>query len=397
MVPSLEKIILSIYDAALEPETWATLLADISDLTGGTSLYLNHARRDDPTRGQTWTHGFDLDLLAHYKAHYANTDNPGIRSVLQSLPGTVRDRREIADDRTFLRDPGHRAFLGEQGLFHGLIASVYRDAESYSALLCMRPERKGPIEGRQRAILNALVPHFGRAIAIRQKIVALSSEVGAMSGALQSLQTGVVTLGANLGISFANEEAQRVIFGADGISCVRGRLTLSDHAQQMRLASAVAAAATGGAGTGQHVFVQRPSGAADYALQVVQGKAGTALLSGRAPAATVFITDPAQSGRLPPAELLAERFCLTPTEAEVALLIASGQGTGHAARTLRMSLNTARTHLKSIYSKAGVRQQAELTRLILETFPPIRSCAEASGDRPAHADLSAPRPRSPQP
>jgi DNA-binding CsgD family transcriptional regulator len=67
------------------------------------------------------------------------------------------------------------------------------------------------------------------------------------------------------------------------------------------------------------------------------------------------------------AELLQALFDLTPAESRVAGLIADGYGVESIATTLAVSLNTVRTHLKSVFTKLGVSRQAELASLLSTT------------------------------
>lgn len=121
------------------------------------------------------------------------------------------------------------------------------------------------------------------------------------------------------------------------------------------------------------IFLDRPSGLPPYtimvALSFVVPIPAVNVPSGTI--ATLFVTDPAGPGLLPVPALLSSRFGLTATEAEVARRVATGRGVAHAAQELRISLNTARTHLKAVYSKTGVNHQAQLTWLIITSFPPV--------------------------
>lgn len=58
-------------------------------------------------------------------------------------------------------------------------------------------------------------------------------------------------------------------------------------------------------------------------------------------------------------------FGLSPGQMALAARIASGANLTDAAETLRISINTARTHLKRIYDKTGVNSQTALVRLLL--------------------------------
>ena len=104
---------------------------------------------------------------------------------------------------------------------------------------------------------------------------------------------------------------------------------------------------------------------------VVVAPAGAVSTAGRAVAATLFMTDPVGPTTLPVPAILSEAFGLSATAAEVMRLAALGRGSGFVAESLGISLNTARTHLKAIYAKTGVNQQAALLRFVTASFPPV--------------------------
>jgi DNA-binding CsgD family transcriptional regulator len=68
----------------------------------------------------------------------------------------------------------------------------------------------------------------------------------------------------------------------------------------------------------------------------------------------------------PPPEILAKTFGLTPSEARLACIIARGAGPDTAAQELKISRETARNQLKSIFSKTGTHRQSELVALLLQ-------------------------------
>jgi DNA-binding CsgD family transcriptional regulator len=61
-------------------------------------------------------------------------------------------------------------------------------------------------------------------------------------------------------------------------------------------------------------------------------------------------------------------FDLTPAEGELALLLSSGQTLDEAAESLGIRKNTARAHLRSIFSKTGVSRQTELIHVLLNSI-----------------------------
>ncbi|MFU2489482.1 response regulator transcription factor [Thauera sp. WH-1] len=99
----------------------------------------------------------------------------------------------------------------------------------------------------------------------------------------------------------------------------------------------------------------------------VSGRAGG---RGR-PVVVLYVRDPA--GRtLADAEAVRQLFNLTPTETAVALKLADGASLEEAAEALGIRRNTARAHLRAIFSKTGVRRQTELVRILLNSVAPLR-------------------------
>src|ERR1700731_168508 len=68
----------------------------------------------------------------------------------------------------------------------------------------------------------------------------------------------------------------------------------------------------------------------------------------------------------PPAANLAKTFRLTPAEAKLASVIARGASPEIAAGELKISRETARNQLKSVFAKTDTHRQSELVALILQ-------------------------------
>ncbi|MCI0598920.1 MAG: hypothetical protein L0Y50_01080 [Beijerinckiaceae bacterium] len=68
----------------------------------------------------------------------------------------------------------------------------------------------------------------------------------------------------------------------------------------------------------------------------------------------------------PPAPMLAKTFGLTRSEARLACIIARGAPPNIAAQELKISRETARNQLKSIFAKTDTHRQSELVALLLQ-------------------------------
>ena len=87
--------------------------------------------------------------------------------------------------------------------------------------------------------------------------------------------------------------------------------------------------------------------------------------------AVVLIGDSEVTGG-PAPQTLQRLYELTPREAQVATMIVEGQGVNRAADTLKVSVETVRSHLKQVMRKTGTSRQAELVRLVLSGLARIR-------------------------
>ena len=82
------------------------------------------------------------------------------------------------------------------------------------------------------------------------------------------------------------------------------------------------------------------------------------------PGWVLFLFDPAAAKDLSP-RVIAGDLRITYREAQIAAVLAAGDSLGGAARRLGIKLHTARSHLRSMFLKIGVRSQGKLLRRIL--------------------------------
>jgi DNA-binding CsgD family transcriptional regulator len=120
------------------------------------------------------------------------------------------------------------------------------------------------------------------------------------------------------------------------------------------------------------IAIPRPNGLRPLSAVVVHlsmaadncGKDGLSYL--------VLISDPDHGVALN-RERLQENYGLTPAEARLAALLVEGKRLKTAAVELGISFETARTHLKRIFSKTTSESQVDLVRLFLNLANQVAS------------------------
>lgn len=381
-----DSLIPLIYDAAAEADAWPEVLRHLADSLGVDAAVIGCMPIDALWRGRLWTHGIDPASVSALMQRGVIDRSLYARAALDLPVGQLVDLRRPASGVVPVDDPGVQSMLLPQRLFDGCFGPVLREAGMIAPFACLHGSGREKLDSDALQRLQALMPHLQRAIGLHLRFLRLGGRLELLAAPLQRLAVGVVTVTAELRVLFANAEAEQTIARADGLHLSRGRLVLADPDLQQRLMGAVARmAARRLDGECPYLHVQRPSGAPALTLCVAPAPAVDRTVTARhcAGAATLFVTDPLSLSVLPAPALLADRFGLTATEAEVARLAAMGRGLTFVAETLGVSLNTVRTHLKVVYGKTDVNQQAGLARLIGQSFPPLRAGHDGARSPPA--------------
>lgn len=110
------------------------------------------------------------------------------------------------------------------------------------------------------------------------------------------------------------------------------------------------------------VHVQRPGEASTLTLLVYPIAEH---IAGPAQPEALVVFGYSEAAARPSASFLSELYGLTPQEAKVASLLAQGQSTAGIAARLRVTRETIKSHLRSLFSKTDTNGQVELVAKVL--------------------------------
>jgi DNA-binding CsgD family transcriptional regulator len=209
--------------------------------------------------------------------------------------------------------------------------------------------------------LDILRPHLERAFAIRGQLQfeRLRGEAGLVG--LDALEIGVALLDPEARVLFLNAPAETILRARDGLS-LRGQTLQASGTAHDRFAAAVRRCCVLG---GDLIAVPRPSGRRPYVLSIVPSGSGRDRLPVRA--ATVFITDPEKQPRSN-IDAVRAAYGLTEAEAKLCTRLHEGLTLKQVAERSGISLNTAKTHLASVFGKTSTGRQSELIKLLTAPF-----------------------------
>jgi DNA-binding CsgD family transcriptional regulator len=359
---SQDTLVHTLYDAALEPALTTHALGQVTrSLEAETAIFLQvHLRTRE--LGFLSTVGLSESV---WDMIVQRQPDPAVKASMGLPQGTVFRCEEVLDQKALVRTEFWQEISEPCGLHHFVGAFLELDAGWFAAVGFHRTRSLGTYEADQCKRLECLVPHLQRFAQTRSRLSEVDMQRAAAFEALEVAPTPTVLVDARLKVIFANAGARTILARRDGLTIARDGLCAASPGITSDLrARLVAAASTGagrGTGSGGKLVLPRPSGARSLLATIVPLRGHGLALGARRPAAALFLAE-CEAPQLQ--DGFAAVFGLTPAEAKVAHLVASGRGLAHVARELGISANTVKTHLAHVLQKTGTNRQAELAALL---------------------------------
>ena len=365
MSPDFLSFILgAIYDAALDEAGWVSCLESIRTILGANyaSLIVRTETIDD------------VGLIVSAGNNQASLDPGNPYIAMSPFTGMVPDQLvtigDVLSEKDWRASTYYRDYCEPQGVFHVLAADIVtRDGGVYGFRVT-RPETAPDFSKTDRDFCSLLIPHIKRALNLHLSINQDRKVSTLYSHAMAQLMVGVVVLDQNGLVIESNPAATAILELKDGLRVVGKQLEASYANDNRKLLGLVRDALTHPHAAKltltEAMSITRPSGRLSWGL-IVQSISSDQWTEGKQrPSVVVFVRD--TEGRVdPPVRLAQQLFHLTPAETALAIQLANGLSLEEAAEVLNIKRNTARAHLRSIFSKTGVRRQTELVRIFLNS------------------------------
>ncbi|WP_165793453.1 DNA-binding response regulator [Hyphococcus luteus] len=282
------------------------------------------------------------------KALSAHRSNPADLVLSDLRLGATTGLKLIAEMRHYSQDGIYMLISGQADLESALAAMNYGDVYRFFT----KPAEK---ENLGAGLCDALSELNAR----RLRSVSLTT-----LGAVEQLTIGVAAIGLNGELIFANAAAKQ-IFEESGFFDMRGEAVIrSVNPEESRRFQEFLQAAASHPGDLHERCMFRftmPEKSTPVTFSLSYSAAGGPQDQ---PFFNVLVLDPARRS-MPEAAEIAAALNLTPSEARIVHGLAEGDNMEEAARRAGVSLSTARSYLKTVFSKTGVSRQAELVRLTL--------------------------------
>ena len=234
-----------------------------------------------------------------------------------------------------------------------------------------RGQDQPAFSAEEKKLCSRLVPHLRRSLHVHNLLGRSESLSNLYADAVNRLSVATLVLDESGSVLQLNDVARELLSQADGLKLVGSRLEASYPSDNRELHKLIRDALSSKdtpqtQETREALSVARPSGEVSLGV-VVDPIPGAEWAEGRGPPAVmVYIRDAVAKSQVDN-RVAKELFNFTPAETTLALQLANGLSLEEAAENLGIMRNTARAHLRAIFSKTGVRRQAELVRIMLNS------------------------------
>jgi DNA-binding CsgD family transcriptional regulator len=362
-----------IYDAALDPSRWGTVLAQTARLVGGPAAVLHSMDVANKATTVACVYGMDPRYEKLYLDKYIKFDPVTAGSNFSEIgaPTAVGDLFRYDE---FLETRFHREWMRPQGLADCLHAILDKSATGVAMLSISRDERCGP-DSEARRRMRVIVPHIRRAALIGKVIDLKKTEAATLADTLDGLSAGMFLVEATGRLVHANAAGDVMLKEADILRVSSGGLTTGDRHTARTLADIFASAGDGDTAIGAK-GIAVPLVARDgerYVAHVLPLTSRDRRRADAAPAAVsaLFVDKVALPTPSAP-EAIAKAYKLTPSELRVLLAVVEVGGVPEVAEALGVADTTVKTHLGRLYQKIGVRRQADLVKVVARFSNPFR-------------------------
>ena len=353
----------SIYDSALDTKYCDRMLRNLMNLVDGisASIVVSMSRSSTMNVYLNWSE----DAIRAYHEKFFR-DDPWVPP--EGWPeGAVALGQELIPSAEIEKTLYYEEVLKPSGQYDVIGVTVLSSPRSLAGVVAHRSKSQEFFGERERKLFGFLSPHLTRFAKVVNLFNTHSLVNTLFEESLNKINTGMILLDHRQKVVFSNNKALQILRADNLIKESRGKLKLNDPSSQVIFDQSLRNALNPlGACGNQLAFTYNETEILD--VQILPLKPYHTELVVLLPAGSLGVLVCLDVRRQDMGSLdgiLSSLYNLTPTEASIAKLAASGECISICADKIGMSKGTARWHLKNVYQKMDVTGgQSELVRVL---------------------------------
>ena len=315
---------------------------------------------------------FDAEAKRRYEADFAVHDPaPAVLARLPSGSAYASDRLFPAESRR--KSVMLQEFLRPLGIEETLGGTVSSADGRFGFLTVHRGTDRQSFDDTEIVAMEQVVPHVARALQLRHAFAQMQTNAALLAAMIDRLPAGIVVIDAGGAVVHVNHAAREIAARGDGLWLDRAGIPhATNRTAERELARCRTDAMAGKAG-GIVRFPRRPA-VLHYAALIapLPDSAAFDLDSGRGRAGgtLVLIHDPDAKSATPP-ESIAAIFDLPPATARLLAALVEGEEPKDYAERNGVTYDAVRHHLKTAFSRTGIRTTSRLMQLVARALGEI--------------------------
>jgi DNA-binding CsgD family transcriptional regulator len=383
----LFSLIEKIYAAGLDPNLWQDCINELRDVLSGTKgfMYTFNSETQETTDFLV-TSDFEPIWINKFLDYYIHV-NPYPKPIHELAPAGV----PLHDEMVLSRAEAHKTeyyndWVKPQGFDVAQVGSkITIDTDSFVTF----GTHVDPLTFEEKniyynTVLNTLIPHITRAIKINQVIKEQMQAQKNLHGIFDRLDLAILIIDKQHRIKTTNNLGENLLKRGDIILTDphNHSLKAADKNSEKKLHLALDKCGQNKITSEHQTFCltstidnKRYVTWAQFANQEhfhqFKNKTKQLNINEEEPLIAVLISLP-QTHQSPPVNAVQSILAITSAEAKLAAALANGETLKSYAAQAKISHNTARGQLSSIFQKTGLNRQTELVSHIWRSFGPLR-------------------------
>ncbi len=359
----LHSLVAEIYDRSLSSADMSGVGTLVERALGiGSSIHFVSERSSGRmVRLLSASANFDAAARSDYAAHYHDL-NPWFHRARPKPPPVIVRGEELIDDDALMKTEFGADWCPRVDIFY-MMGSTYRlPGGLIGGSGVHRTRRQGPFSDDDKRLYGLLMRHFANAVALNCRLNRRPGNGAVTQAVVEALDIGAILVSADRRVLQANQPAEALLRRKRWLTVVDGRLRTTHLGSLGMLSRRIAGAAGAAAGASIDpgaVIRLDPSSRTPLPILVLPFRAVSDDSGPSHASALLLFRDPDIGVALQPGALK-QAYGLSDAESSLVALLVEGNSLTQAASIAKISLNTAKTQLRSVFARTGFSRQTDL-------------------------------------
>ncbi len=360
---AVTSLLRSISAAGVRAEEWPAALEQLGKVLDARVVTLGHHEFstgcDSAMFESPGSSSFSQDMAAF------SARNPWFLSSADYVTGRVMSGEELISNQDLRRTDFYRGFLQPRHLLHRLCGVVSRGPRGACFVCAYRSEEQCPFGSRERADMELLLDHITLSLESHWRWQEADDLSRALLGLSDHDANPMIMVTADAVPVYRNPAAEFLLDAGTGLRLEDSRLVALSPVDQRLLRQTISSVAQAEDSHASPSVLTLACTPPTPSIVVVVRSAGRVFMreAGSRQGLVVVTVRGSHALHDPATCAFAHQYELTAAQAKVSSLVFAGQPLSSIARSLNVSENTVRSHLKQIFQKTDTHGQMDLVHL----------------------------------